>query len=85
MMEQNNPTEDDSYEPEYETCDLMVANQYAVRVLVVMPPPLEYMVSLHSNQHEISGQNVWCGSLRLIETLVEIVKNNSTFYQKPLR
>lgn len=35
-------------------------------------PPLEYMASLHSKQLEISGRQVWTGSLTLAHALLEL-------------
>jgi hypothetical protein len=62
---------EDEYEPEYEPEDFVVADRYRARVLAVVPPPLEYMMTLHSQEQEISGRQVWCGSLLLAHTLVQ--------------
>ena len=37
---------------------------------IVTAPPLEYMASLHSSNQEISGRQVWTGSLSLANTLL---------------
>jgi hypothetical protein len=35
-------------------------------------PPLEYMATLHSQQREISGRQVWAGSLTLAHAILEL-------------
>jgi hypothetical protein len=70
---------DEEYEPEYEPEDFLIADRYRVRLLAVVPPPLEYMVSLHATQQEISGRQVWCGSLLLAHTLVQVVDKDTTY------
>mmetsp|Transcript_11900 Transcript_11900/g.32745 ORF Transcript_11900/g.32745 Transcript_11900/m.32745 type:complete len:233 (-) Transcript_11900:13-711(-) len=37
----------------------------------VVPPPLEYMSKLHTQNQEISGRQVWCGSMLLANYLHE--------------
>ena len=58
---------DEEYEPEYEWEDFEVAvennTKHTFSVLCVVPPPLEYMSKLHTDQQEISGRQVWTGSL----------------------
>jgi hypothetical protein len=44
-------------------------NAFSLHVLTVVPPPLEYMSRLHSQQREISGRQVWTGSLFLAHVL----------------
>lgn len=74
-------SDDDEYEPEYEPEDFLIADRYQVRLLAVVPPPLEYMMSLHSTHQEISGRKVWCGSLLLAHALVHIVDQEPTYLQ----
>jgi hypothetical protein len=42
---------------------------FSLHVLTVIPPPLEYMSQLHTQQQEISGRQVWTGSLFLAHVL----------------
>ena len=61
------------YEPEYEIESIVIAEKnqnITFDVLTVVPPPLEYMSSLHSAQQEISGRRIWCGSKLLSEFLL---------------
>lgn len=44
-------------------------DDFSLHVLTVVPPPLEYMSRLHSQQQEISGRQVWTGSLFLAQVL----------------
>jgi hypothetical protein len=65
------------YEPEYdwETVCVHSGEQQeglAFRVLTVMPPPLEYLSQLHRDRQEISGRQVWTGSLTLAHTIVSM-------------
>ena len=61
-------SDDDSYEPEYEWETFSIkegsdSDLYSFDVLCVVPPPLEYMSRLHTDEQEISGRQVWTGSL----------------------
>ena len=67
------------YEPEYEPESITISQNnlnITFQVLTVVPPPLEYMSSLHSSQQEISGRQVWCGSLLLSEYLLSSLDEN---------
>jgi len=83
------------YEPEYEPESIIISENkinLKFEVLTVVPPPLEYMSSLHSSQQEISGRQVWCGSLLLTEFLldtffdcdsnVKTISNHSFLHEK---
>jgi len=64
---------DSEYEPEYELESITIGpmvQQLQFKVLSVVPPPLEYMSSLHSKREEISGRQVWCGSYLLSQYLI---------------
>lgn len=61
-------------EPEYETERISVV-EYELEVFTVVPPPLEYMSKLHSSRQEISGRQVWTGSLVLSHYLVDCHKH----------
>ena len=54
-----------SYEPEYEIETVTVGDSLELSVLTLLPPPIEYMSALHSQQREISGRQVWTGSFLL--------------------
>ena len=56
-------------EPEYEL-ETFTIQDYNFHLLTVVPPPLEYMSRLHSNQQEISGRQVWCGSVLLCKYML---------------
>ena len=66
---------EDCYEPEYEL-EYFAIDRYHLRLLAVVPPPLEYMMTLHSTHQEISGRQVWCGSLLLAHALVQLARVN---------
>lgn len=73
----NNPQPDDSddrsdddYEPEYEEEIVRIGGHIALHVLSLLPPPLEFLSSLRSEHKEISGRQVWTGSLLLANVLV---------------
>ena len=58
------------YEPEYEPEEFHIVHKasgtdIALEVLSVVPPPIEYMSEIHTQKVEISGRQVWCGSLGL--------------------
>jgi hypothetical protein len=72
---------DDEYEPEYEPERFLVAMEYHLEVLTLVPPPIEFMSVLHSNQQEISGRKVWCGSLLLAHALVKQQKEDTTYFR----
>jgi hypothetical protein len=40
--------------------------------VVRVAPPLEYMASLHTNNQEISGRQIWTGSISLANTLLHL-------------
>jgi hypothetical protein len=88
IMSHGNGRDDDSsqgYEPEYEPEQVVVsptANlNITFQVLSVVPPPLEYMSTLHSQQQEISGRQVWTGSLLLAQTLCHFYKQQNDLFQ----
>lgn len=64
------------YEPEYEP-EIVTISDYCngveisekFSILSLVPPPLEFMVSLHTEEKEISGRQVWCGSVLLAHYL----------------
>ena len=45
-------------------------SRFTFEVLSVIPPPLEYMCTLHDRKEEISGRQVWCGSMLLCHYLL---------------
>jgi hypothetical protein len=63
---------DDEYQPEYEPERFTIDDRFFVEVLAVVPPPLEYMSTLHTQNQEISGRQVWCGSLLLASVLAKL-------------
>jgi hypothetical protein len=61
-----------SYIPEYEVEIVTIADgKIELHVLSLQPPPLEYMSKLHSQRKEISGRQVWIGSLLLANFLCQ--------------
>ena len=60
---------DSDYEPEYEPERFTIDGRMTLEVLAVVPPPLEYMSLWHSKRQEISGRQVWTGSLLLAHVL----------------
>ena len=56
---------DSDYEVEYEAEDVEVGGGMAMRVMTLVPPPLEFMARLHSKSLEVSSRVVWTGSLLL--------------------
>lgn len=71
-LRKSQPMSDEDYEPEYELERFAIDGRLSVEVLAVVPPPLEYMSSLHSQKQEISGRQVWCGSLLLASVLANL-------------
>ena len=63
--------DDSIYELEYEPEDVCLNEDTVFRIWTVVPPPLEYMSSLHTKQHEISGRQVWTGSMLLAHYLYQ--------------
>jgi hypothetical protein len=62
---------DESFEPEYEVETVTIAGRIHLHVLSLVPPPLEYMSTLHSENKEISGRQVWTGSLLLANVICQ--------------
>mmetsp|Transcript_29138 Transcript_29138/g.45287 ORF Transcript_29138/g.45287 Transcript_29138/m.45287 type:complete len:267 (-) Transcript_29138:3188-3988(-) len=62
---------DEEYEPEYEWEKFRISKDHSFSVLCVVPPPLEYMAMLHTEKTEISGRQVWTGSLLACRYLIE--------------
>jgi hypothetical protein len=86
-MSNNNDRDDDSsegYEPEYEPEQVVVCKtakwNITLQVLSVVPPPLEFMSTLHSQQQEISGRQVWTGSLLLAQTLCHFYEQQNDLF-----
>jgi hypothetical protein len=50
------------YEPEYEVETVSIGSTMKLQVLCLLPPPVEYISALRSQQKEISGRKVWTGS-----------------------
>ena len=58
----------------------MIGNLFSLNVALLIvttfigssAPPLEYMANLHSKHEEISGRQVWTGSLTLAHALLEL-------------
>eukprot|EP00538_Stauroneis_constricta_P007168 CAMPEP_0119564760 /NCGR_PEP_ID=MMETSP1352-20130426/27977_1 /TAXON_ID=265584 /ORGANISM="Stauroneis constricta, Strain CCMP1120" /LENGTH=215 /DNA_ID=CAMNT_0007613547 /DNA_START=57 /DNA_END=701 /DNA_ORIENTATION=- len=61
----DNDTDDDEYTPEYEFETFVLSPNIKFEILSLQPPPIEYMSILHTQKHEISGRQVWCGSMLL--------------------
>lgn len=61
----------DNYEPEYEWEHVRVGTSLSFKIMSVVPPPLEYMSQLRTNEQEISGRQVWTGSLVLAHVLLD--------------
>ena len=68
------------YEPEYEIEQCLVGpskidahqnKRLELKILSVVPPPLEFLSSLRSKEQEISGRKIWAGSLLLSNYLIE--------------
>jgi hypothetical protein len=68
-MQDTSDSDEDLYEPEYETELIRVYEDVQFNVLTVIPPPLEYLATLHQDRQEISGRKVWTGSLLLARFL----------------
>jgi hypothetical protein len=73
---------DEEYEPEYEPESFLVAGKIRLDVLSVVPPPLEFMAELHTQNQEISGRQVWCGSLLLANVLVSLSEKEKELFEK---
>jgi len=74
----------DGYEPEYEPQEVTVDRRRngcvhpdgePFLLLTLVPPPLEFMSRLHSRKQEISGRQVWSGSLLLARELIRRHRN----------
>jgi hypothetical protein len=85
MSNENDSDDSDAYEPEYEPEQVVVSAKLnlniTLQVLSVVPPPLEYMSTLHSQQQEISGRQVWTGSLLLAHTLCHFYQQQNDLFQ----
>lgn len=68
-MQETSDSDEDSYDPEYETELVRVCKEVQFNLLTVVPPPLEYLATLHKDRQEISGRKVWTGSLLLARFL----------------
>jgi hypothetical protein len=73
---------DSDYEPEYEPESFQVAGKINLQVLSVVPPPLEFMSALHSQRQEISGRQVWCGSLLCATVLCQLQEQDNDLFHK---
>jgi hypothetical protein len=73
---------DSDYEPEYEPEIFHVAGKIELQVLSVVPPPLEFMSALHSQRQEISGRQVWCGSLLCANVLCHLQEQDKDVFRK---
>jgi hypothetical protein len=72
MVASRSPSDDDydcAYTPEYEPELVNVGGNLQLQVMSLVPPPLEFMSQLHSQRQEISGRQVWTGSLLLAQVL----------------
>lgn len=66
LVEHASGSDEDGYEPDYEIETVSVdGGRIHLHVLSLLPPPLEFMSTLHSQRKEISGRQVWTGSLLL--------------------
>jgi hypothetical protein len=68
-MQDTSDSDEDLYEPQYETELIRVYEDVQFNVMTVIPPPLEYLATLHQDRQEISGRKVWTGSLLLARFL----------------
>jgi hypothetical protein len=69
--------EEETYEPEYEPERVQVGT-ISLEVLTVVPPPIEFMSSLHTRREEISGRQVWTGSMLLAHVLYHHSRNTTS-------
>ena len=60
---------DSDYEPEYEPEVVDLPGGMHIKVMTLVPPPLEYMSALHDSGLEVSSRVVWTGSLLLCHHL----------------
>jgi hypothetical protein len=81
-METDTGDSDSDYQPEYEPEMFQVAGKINLQVLSVVPPPLEFMSALHSQQQEISGRQVWCGSLLCANVLCQLQEQDKHVFHK---
>ena len=82
MVDHDETDTNSEYEPEYEPETFQVANnKITLEVLSVVPPPLEFMSELHSKQQEISGRQVWCGSLLLSYLLCQMQEEQPEIFE----
>jgi hypothetical protein len=81
----SNDDDSEEYEPVYEPEQITVSAKSSLnitlQVLSVVPPPLEYMSTLHSQQQEISGRQVWTGSLLLAHVLCHFYEQQTGLFQ----
>ena len=67
------------YEPEYDLENVVVIpNVVELGVMTVLPPPLEWLSSLHTARQEISGRQVWTGSLFLAQVLYHVHQDDNS-------
>jgi hypothetical protein len=78
----NNNEEKDKVEPEYEQERIVIDGRIALEVWSVVPPPLEYLAQLSRRRQEISGRQVWTGSLVLAHLLCRHHDQDPTCFQE---
>ena len=70
-------TEAEAYEPEYESEVIEVSSNLSLRILTVVPPPIEFLSRLHTRGTEISGRQVWTGSLLLAQFFHQVIGDDT--------
>lgn len=77
-----NEEDENDYEPEYELEPVSIAGgRFYFQVWSVVPPPLEFLSTLHTNRQEISGRQVWTGSLLLAHVLVQLQEEQPDLFR----
>lgn len=71
--------DESDYEPEYEIEQVTVEEGIQVEYWAVVPPPIEFMANLHRDRLEISGRQLWTGSLCLAGVLIQKQKETRLF------